>query len=109
MSEALRKRIITAAVLAVALLAVLFLLPAAATVLVLKVLSILIAGAAMLLFIFRSPFPLPLKVLFVFSLLPLYEYAVMARNYGISMLLMFSFAALYPRRCICGAPVSGSP
>ncbi|MBK8481018.1 MAG: hypothetical protein IPL40_07555 [Proteobacteria bacterium] len=31
-------------------------------------------------------------------MLPLYEYTVMARNYGISMLLLFSFAALYRQR-----------
>ena len=51
-----------------------------------------------MIFLFRSPFSVGLKLLFVFSVLPLYEYSVMARNYGISMLLMFCFAALYPRR-----------
>jgi hypothetical protein len=65
---------------------------------VLPVTAALIAAAAVLLFLYRAPFALGLKLLFVFSVLPLYEYAVMARNYGISMLLMFAFAALYPRR-----------
>jgi hypothetical protein len=60
--------------------------------------SVLSAGGAVLLFLFRSPFSGGLKLLFVFGVLPLYEYSVMARNYGISMLLMFGFAALYPRR-----------
>lgn len=66
--------------------------------LVLPIVSVAIAGAALLVFLFRSPFPLVIKILFTFSILPLYEYAVMARNYGISMLLMFVFAALYPQR-----------
>src|SRR5262249_54195559 len=65
---------------------------------VLPAVAAIIAGLSLLLFLFRSPFSLPIKLLFTFSLLPLYEYAVMARNYGISMLLMFCFAALYPWR-----------
>jgi hypothetical protein len=65
---------------------------------VLPVLSLLVAGAAVYLFIFFSPFPRWMKTLFVFSGLPIYEYSVMARNYGISMLLLFAFAALYPSR-----------
>jgi len=68
--------------------------------LVLPVLSGLIAALAVILFSLRSPFPLWVKTLFIFSGLSLYEYSVMARNYGISMLLMFSFAWMYPqRRC----------
>lgn len=63
---------------------------------VLPIISIMIAAGAVLLFLFRSPFSLGVKLLFVFSILPLYLYSVMARNYGISMLTMFSFAALYP-------------
>jgi hypothetical protein len=68
------------------------------TKLVLPALSILIAGTAVFLFAFFSPFPSWLKALFIFSGLPLYEYSVMARNYGISMLLLFAFACLYPLR-----------
>ena len=66
--------------------------------LALPVVSVLVAGAAVIIFLFCSPFSLGLKFLFVFSVLPLYEYSVMARNYGISMLLMFGFAAVYPHR-----------
>lgn len=66
--------------------------------LALPVVSVLVAFIAVLIFLFRSPFSLGLKLLFVFSVLPLYEYSVMARNYGISMLVMFLFAALYPYR-----------
>lgn len=65
---------------------------------VLPVLSVLIAGAAVIVFVAASPFPRWLKVMFVFSGLPLYEYSVSARNYGISMLIMFAFAWLYPSR-----------
>jgi hypothetical protein len=65
--------------------------------LILPVISVLVAFGAVVIFVLRAPFPLWLKGLFVFSALPLYEYSVMARNYGISMLLLFSFAALYPR------------
>lgn len=58
------------------------------TPLVLPVTSILIAFAAVAVFLLFSPFPLWVRCLFIFSL-PLYEYSVMARNYGISMLLLF--------------------
>lgn len=68
------------------------------TPLVLPVVSIAIAAAAMAILLFRSPFPLWMKGLFLFSALPLYEYSVMARNYGISMLLMFLAALLYRER-----------
>lgn len=64
----------------------------------LPVASILVAAAAVAIFLARSPFPLGLRLLFVFSALPLYEYSVMARNYGVSMLIMFAYAAVYPRR-----------
>jgi hypothetical protein len=65
---------------------------------VLPVVSLLVAAAAVLLFVVRSPFGPLLTVLFPFSVLPLYEYSVMARNYGVSLLLCFAFAALYGSR-----------
>ena len=68
------------------------------SVLVLPGASVLVAAAAVLLFLLRAPFPLWLRCLFVFGGLPLYEYSVMARNYGISMLLMFVFADAYTRK-----------
>jgi hypothetical protein len=64
----------------------------------LPVLSIFFGAVAVALFLFRSPFNLAIKILFTFSVLPLYEYSVMSRNYGISMMLMFIFAALYKNR-----------
>jgi hypothetical protein len=68
--------------------------------LVLPILSLAVAMAAVALLIFRSPLPLWLKALFVFGRMPLYECSVVARNYGISILLLFTFAWLYrqPRR-----------
>lgn len=64
----------------------------------LPILSIGIAACAVFIFLFKSPFPLVLKILFTFSILPAYEYSVMSRNYGISMLLMFAYASLYKNR-----------
>jgi hypothetical protein len=65
---------------------------------VLPAVSLLVAAAAVLLFVVRSPFGPLLRVLFPFSVLPLYEYSVMARNYGLSLLLCFVFASLYGAR-----------
>jgi hypothetical protein len=66
--------------------------------LVLKPIAILIAIGAALIFLLRAPFPRWFKVLFLCGQLPLYEYAVMCRNYGISMLLIFAAAALHGQR-----------
>ena len=71
---------------------------ATGSVMVLPVLSLLAAGVSVYLLVFISPFPRWIKILFIFSGLPLYEYSVMARNYGISMLLLFAFAAVYRSR-----------
>jgi hypothetical protein len=67
---------------------------------VLPIISLVVAAAAVAILIFRSPLPLRLKALFLFGRMPLCECSVMARNYGISMLLLFTFAWLYrqPRR-----------
>lgn len=64
----------------------------------LPILSVGIASCAVLIFLFKSPYPLAVKFLFTFSILPAYEYSVMSRNYGISMLLMFAYASLYKNR-----------
>ncbi len=65
----------------------------------LKGLSLIIAFGAVAVFLFQSPFPLWFKVLFLFSALPMYEFSVVARNYGISMLLMFLIGwTLQPKR-----------
>ncbi|RZL43909.1 MAG: hypothetical protein EOP72_00015 [Variovorax sp.] len=64
---------------------------------VLPVVSIAVALAAMVLLVRYSPFGLVLIGMLMLGRPALYEYSVMARNYGISMLLMFAFAALYER------------
>jgi hypothetical protein len=73
---------------------------------VLPILSLLVATAAMTLFMLRAPFSLWFKSLFLFGALPLYEYSVMARNYGISMLLLFVVAWQYPRRSTRWVPLA---
>lgn len=56
-----------------------------------------IGASAAALFAWRAPFR-PLVVgLVLFGAYTLHEYTVLARNYGIAMLLMFAFAWVYPR------------
>jgi len=64
---------------------------------VLQVVAFLIAFASMLLLVLRSPFSALALALLLSSRFALFEYSVMARNYGISMLLLFVLAAVYPR------------
>lgn len=56
-----------------------------------------VGAATVLLLLTRSPFAWPLLVLVLAGRFGVYEYVVMARNYGISALLMFAFAATYAR------------
>jgi len=64
---------------------------------VLGILAAAVGAASALILLFLSPFPLWLATLFLASGALLFEYAVMARNYGISVPLMFLFAYFYPR------------
>ena len=64
---------------------------------VLQIVAYLIAFTSMLLLVFRSPFSSLSLVLLLFSRFAVYEYSVVARNYGISMLLLFLLALVYPR------------
>jgi hypothetical protein len=64
---------------------------------VLPAVSVAIAAAAMALLVFRSPFRPLVIALIGFSGFALFEYSVVARNYGISMLVLFALAHLYPR------------
>lgn len=68
------------------------------TPLILQIVSILIGFVSIVLFFRFSPFSVWFKILFLFSFLPFYEYTIMARNYGISMLFFFLFAMLYPKK-----------
>lgn len=65
---------------------------------VLQVLAVVIGFATVALLVLASPFPrLGVAALALGGLL-LYDYTVEARNYGVSALLLFSFATLYPAR-----------
>ncbi len=64
---------------------------------VLKIAAVPVAAAAALSFLLRSPFSWPMKALVLAGNSFLFEYSVVARNYGISMLAMFLFAACYRR------------
>lgn len=62
------------------------------------VLHVLIAGASAAIVFFASPFPRIARILLPFSYYFGYEYAVIARTYALSVLLLFVIAVLYPRR-----------
>jgi hypothetical protein len=64
---------------------------------VLPVVAFLVSAAATALFVFRSPFRPAMIALVLASGFALYEYPVVARNYGIAMLGLFALAFLYPR------------
>ena len=64
---------------------------------VLPLLAFAVAVAAAWLMVWRSPFPRPLIALILASHFFIYEFSVMARNYGIGMLILFALAIAYPR------------
>ena len=64
---------------------------------VLQLLALAIAAAAAWLIVCRSPFPPALIGLILASHFFIYEFSVMARNYGIGMLILFALAIAYPR------------
>lgn len=64
---------------------------------VLLIVAFAVGAAASLLFALRAPFGWPLLAIGLFGRFALYEYTVMARNYGISMLILYALAWLYPR------------
>jgi len=72
---------------------------------VLPVASVVIAVAAVALFLACAPLPLWMKALVAFGYFPLFEYAVIARGNGLAMLLLFGFCALYTRG---GSPIAAA-
>lgn len=64
---------------------------------ILKISSVSISFAAVFLFFRFAPFAGWQKIIFICGL-PIYEYSIMARNYGISMLLLFMFAKAYEQK-----------
>jgi len=68
------------------------------TMAVLKIMSISIGFLGTLIFFAYSPFQNFVKIFFSLSVLPIYEYLVMSRNYGISMLLFFLLAVAVEKK-----------
>jgi hypothetical protein len=62
------------------------------------ILHILISTAAIGVFLLFAPFSKMTKVLFVFSYYMIYEYAVIARSYALSILLLFVLASVFRKR-----------
>src|SRR6056297_359858 len=56
--------------------------------LTLQITAISISTISIFLFFKYSPFNNIFKILFIFGIIPFYEYTIFSRNYGISMLLM---------------------
>jgi len=68
------------------------------SVLVMPVLSIVFAVAAAYLILRSAPFPIWARLMIVFGVFLGYEFSVVARNYGIAILLMIVACILFPRR-----------
>ncbi len=58
----------------------------------------MIALGMVWLFLFRSGLPFVTRLLVVFSYYAFWEYAVLARNYSLSILILFGLASLYKQR-----------
>ncbi len=54
-----------------------------------------IAVTAVAIFLYKSPFHLIFKILFIFSYYMIYEYSIIARSYILSILFLFSIASIY--------------
>lgn len=65
---------------------------------ILKIVNILVCIGGVYIFLAYSPFSRLQKLLFVFGFFPLYYYPVFSRDYSYIMLLLFAFAAIYPKR-----------
>jgi hypothetical protein len=59
---------------------------------------VIIATAAVAVFMLRAPLPRPTKVLFIFSYYIAYEYSILARSYSLGILLMFLVASVHEQR-----------
>ncbi len=77
---------------------ILFLVKSVTTnVMAMQFVHLLIAGAAVVVFLLYSPFSRLQKVLYSFGYFAVYEYCVISRNYGISVLLLFLCCVLLTR------------
>ena len=62
------------------------------------ILNLIIILLAAYILLFRSPFSLPVKILFIFSYYFSFEYAVIARSYGLTIAILFLLLSIYSRR-----------
>lgn len=62
------------------------------------VLNVAFGTAAIALVLFKAPLPRLMRLAFAFGFFAVYEYGVIARPYGLMMLLMFAVAAAYEGR-----------
>jgi hypothetical protein len=69
-----------------------------------EALHVVIACASAAIVLFMSPFPRIARVLLPFSYYCGYEYAVIARSYALSVLLLLTIAALHERRRVWPVP-----
>ena len=65
---------------------------------IMQMLHLLITGVTVYLFVRYSPFNWFQKLLFCFGYLVLYEYAIVARNYALGLLLITVFCVLFKER-----------
>jgi hypothetical protein len=65
---------------------------------ILEMASLLIGFLTVYLFVRYSPFPLVIKALFIFGVVPFFTNAVEARDYGLNMLLFFALAIFSTRK-----------
>jgi hypothetical protein len=67
-----------------------------------QLLHLMIATGTVYIFLKYSPFTRLQKILFIFGYFPFYEYCAISRNYGLGVLSLFSFCAVFasgePRR-----------
>lgn len=71
--------------------------------LVLPILAAVFATLNVLILLFKSPFHWSFVALFIFGQYGLFEYGIIARNYGIAVTLFFTFAMLYRQKKDLGA------
>ena len=64
---------------------------------VLPAMAIVIDAAAIALLVFRSPFRPLVLTLILFGQWVLFDFGIIARNYGIAMLVLFAVVSVYPR------------
>lgn len=65
-----------------------------------------IATTGVFLFLFYSKFSWVTKIFFIFSYYMAYEYAILARNYVVGIVLLFTIATMYPIRFRRAVPVA---